>query len=316
MDEFKKITQNLDNTHYFDNPEWYSEIFKVNHDIITKDGFGIIIEYRYFAGKFKIGHSRGGIRFDNKIKNLEEYKSFLEYLKKELKKHKYIFIGIDFMDKESQYTKLFKPTNIREFMPQTAVIYPKTDWTNKFNSKKRYDMLYASKKGVEVEFYESNVSISLVEKLYQMLEYTFARHQSVYKIVDKKAFFTIFQKSEFLLGIAFADQQREVPIAYNLLLPNLRKNRYDRLFASVNQEGMKLRAAPYLEVKTIGRLNEKKVEIYDLWGLWQNEGFSEFKKSIADEIIQLVPYYAILRIRPTLAFIIENLVKLGTFIKK
>lgn len=308
MRTFDEITKHLKDTHYYDKESWYKEILCTKYDSFTDENFGVLFEIKKI-GPLKIGHSRGGVRFDKIRNSYQDYLKFIHKLTNYLNDNGYIFLGIDFMQEESEFTNVFKPSMYKEFIYGTAIVYPSFDWIKKFNSKKKYDLLYAEKKNCRVKFYEDGeLEESLFMKLYQMMNFTIDRHKSKYTNIDFDVFKRILTKEKKILGVIFDDQNN--PICFNLLLYNPLMNRAERLFSSVSEAGLKNRAAGFLEVKTIELLAKKNIQIYDLWGIsGKMDGVEVFKRSIADEIIQFVPFYGVLRVNIVLSLILEILTR-------
>jgi hypothetical protein len=316
--DFKDIISQIEITHYFDQECWFKDVLQTPYDIIVKDGFGIIIEnYQKFGGK--IGFSRGGIRFNKKEKSLEEYKTFIDYLKIELKKRKYIFVGIDHLEIEDSFNSIFEKSDYRDYIQGTALIYPKKDWIMKFNSKKRYDLNSGTKKGLETEFISNIPSLPVnsgsqvdLDKFYDLANQTFQRQGLKYPFLSKDACERLFSNVHYMLTIAKKENQW---VAYNLSLLTPDLKRMERLYAGASEEGTKLRAPSLIEVKLIETLSDMNIEIYDLWGIRDGAGYSDFKKSLSDEVIYFKPL-SVIKVNPPIAHIILFLIKSMRIINK
>lgn len=296
---FSEIVKNLDDTYFFDNPDYYKLVQKTPYELYTKDGFGILIEYKKFLW-VKIGHSRGGVRFDKKTKSLDEYKAFIANLKEILKAKGYAYIGIDHVSTSDKFTTLFpkEGTNFRTYFPKTAIINVQKDWISKFNSKKKYNLLYASKKGITLLLY-SNVLEEVkdnqinMDLFYALVEETIHRHSKEkknYSLPSKEEFQRIFKHMKYILAVGeFGGKW----LAFSLVLLNDNGDIASRLHAGANQYGLNMRVPSYLEVSIVDKLAELGIKKYDLWGILpgkQHEGYSDFKRSIADEVVKLSKY--------------------------
>jgi hypothetical protein len=295
---FDNLAQQINYAHYFDTEVWYRDVLKTPYDIVISNDFGIIFEYRMILGH-KVGHSRGGILFDRSKKTLEEYHNFVSYLKSELSKLNYAFVGIDFVEGENEFNKIFERSKVRDHINGTAYIYPKEDWIKKFNSKKRSDLLSAQRKGVNIHLF-SNIDKELsdeidLERFYALVLQTLQRHENAYTLPTKETFGRMFKDVKFILAVAQIDNEW---ISYNLSIFNPMMNRLERVFAGSNEKGLKFRAPSLIEVNMVEYLAQRNVEVYDLWGVKDPEdGVSIFKKSIADEWKLFRPY-GILKIQP------------------
>lgn len=311
--DFDKIVHSVEDAHYFDSEKWYRDITKTPYEIITKDGFGICIEYKKLF-KYKIGHSRGGVRFDKSKKSLEEYNDFVNYLNQELQKRKYLLLGIEHLQPENEYHRVFSKEDktFRSSYDGTAIINLKESWISKFNSKKRYNLLYAHKKGVEVKIYDkSNKELIDKAKFFRLREETLSRHKEMnknYTPPSDNLFNRIFKKWDFILAVADIKGKW---LSYSLIFFNKRKTSAERVYAGANDYGLKLRTPSLVEMCLVDELCKRGFKTYDLWGI--NEGddhkYSEFKKSLCDEVVKYGPY-RVLKVRPLLANIYINVVKL------
>lgn len=312
--EFKEIVLSIDSSHYCDDERWYRDVLKTDYEIITKDGFGILIEFYYKFG-FKIGFSRGGVRFDKKTKSVKEFQDFLLFLQKKLHTSKYLFVGIDHLEPEDEYNQFFPINNYREHIQGTVLLYPQKDWIKKFNSKKRYDLVYASKKGVEVVFFSNYEPLKEhkglttltvdVDTFYKLCEETIKRQGKQYAFPPKKVFENIFNSFPFILTVAI---HNGTWVAYNLSLLNPRLDIVERVFAGANEDGLKLRAPSFIEVEMVASLAELGIGVYDLWGIQKGQGFTEFKESIGDKIVHFRPF-SVFYVRKTVAKVVLFLLK-------
>ena len=313
-EEYQKIVLSNVPNYHFDSEIWNKDVEKNQYEIITKDGFAILINFKK-RSIFKTGYSRGGIRFDHNSKTLEEYREFLEYLKVELKNKKYTFVGIDPVEEVNQFNSLLDKQNFRAHPEGTALIYPKKEWITKFNSKKRYDLTYASKKGVEVKLFTNNNWLGDInhdelelEKFFTLVKESLQRNKNAYSLPSNDEMKKIFENMNFILPIAIAEDKY---ISFNLSLFNPSGNLVERLYAGTNDEGTRLRAPSLIEVRMVDYLTDLGIQTYDLWIIKKGMGATEFKKSIADEIKEYAPY-SIVNIQPFLSFVYTKLVK--TFI--
>lgn len=317
--EYDNIIKMIDYDHYFDREIWFKDVLKAEYDLIVKDGFAIIIEFRVRFG-YKIGHSRGGIRFDRKKKNFEDYLKFVDYLKKELQQRKYVILGIDFMESENAYSKIFEKDDVfRESIPGTVVIYPKENWIEKFNSKKRYDLTYAKKKNLaEITFFtnvgeETTIPKEIITQLYGLISFAYKRHQSSFPIPTEDVFLRIFKHVPYILAVAIHENNC---IAFNLSLYNHTMTRVERVYAGANEDALRLRIPSAIEIDMVDYLHKRGVTYYDLWGIRREEhdGVGQFKRSIGDETI-FFPEYGIMRVHSFLASLLILSMKISRKIK-
>lgn len=311
--KFSQIINTIDYDHYFDSEKWFCDVLKSSYDIIEKDGFAILLEYRRLFG-YKVGHSRGGIRFDRNKKTFEEYLEFIKFLKSEAKAKGYMLVGMEPVEPANKFNTVFKTTKFREAMPATAFIYPKENWLNRFNSKKRYDLTYAAKKGVKVEIITNPEKLSeeLVTEMYNLMLFTLTRHVSKYTIPDRETFGRIFKYMDFMVPIAWLDGKL---VSFTICLHNANKTRVERLYAASNETGLKLRAPSLIEVEMVDYLYHKGIKIYDLWGIRLfDDGVTVFKKNIADDVVCYAPYSVITILKP-LANVTIILVQLSMYMR-
>jgi FemAB family len=307
--EFEQLIASIDYDHYFDSEAWVRDVYKTPYDLIQKDGFAILIEYYHKFGK-KIGFSRGGIRFDRKAKNLEAYKQFADYLQHELKHLGYLYVGIDHTEEENEYTAYFQKTDIRPFVEGSAFVYPKENWIQKFNSKKRYDLTFAGKKGVTVKFLTSDAQMPDLDTFYTLVQETLKRHKNIYTLPDRATFGRIFTHMPFILAVAVFEGKW---IAYNLSLYNPNKTAVERVFAGANETGLRMRSPSFIEISMVEHLTSLGIKTYDLWGIKEGDGFTEFKKSLADEI-KHYSRFSIIKVGH-LAILVTFLIKLTRLLK-
>lgn len=305
---FDDITKDLDYACFFDTEKWTRDVMQNKYLIIENNGFCIDVDFKTKFG-IKIGHTRGGVRFNRNEKTFEEYLDFIKYLRKELKKYGFIYLGISMFDAPKEYWQdLFYEADeyLNRSFDKAPIIYPIENWLSKFNSKKRYNLLYASKKNVKVvrlgsiDFIEDR---SLLDKFYELALSTLERHKShnnkTYSFPQKEVFERIFRFMDPILYVAVLENDW---IAYSLVILNPLKNRAYRVYAGANTQALSLRAPSYLETFIVNDLYEKKVQVYDLYGSMsgKNHTYSTFKEELADEIISY-PKYLVLTVRPILA---------------
>ncbi len=333
MDQsFIDIITSIDYDCYFDSEAWFKNVLKTKYDIITNNGFGILIEYRSILGR-NVGHSRGGIRFDKSTKTIDEYRDFVEYLKRELRNKRFSFIGIDHCETPSEFTESFEKSDVREHIRGTALIYPTPNWIGKFNSKKRYDLVYAGKKGVKVAFYTNDDAFGSIpdedtssftitktdelpddifEKFHDLVQETIKRHGNRYPVPDKETFRRMFTNTKFVLSLAVSETG---PLAYTLCFFNPNRTALERVFAGAREEGLRFRAPSFIEITMVNLLSRINLPIYDLWGIKEGDGFTEFKKSLADEVKQFAQY-SIIKADPAIANLSIFLIKLSRRLKE
>jgi hypothetical protein len=316
--EFENIIKTIDYDHYCDTERFYKDVTQTPYTVIAKDGFGILIEYYIKFGK-KIGYSRGGIRFDRNTKTIDELNDFIKYLKKELKSNDFMFLGMEHVEEENDFTKLFDKENYRIYLEGSAFIYPKENWTGKFNSKKRYDLTYGLKKGVNVRFFSNvpevqsllntNESVDF-DNLYKLVESTLKRHGHKYDFPSKDVLTRYLKELNYILSIAEFEGKW---LAYNLSFYNINGTRVERVYAGASEEGLRLRAPSAIEVSYIDILYKLGIKTYDLWGIKQGKGYSAFKESIADELKNYAKF-SIIKIDRPLADLTLFLIKLKSWL--
>lgn len=315
--EFQNIVSHIENSHYFDDERWFKDVLKTNYDVIVQEGFGIIIEWYKKFGK-KVGYSRGGIRFNPSKKTLGQFNEFVDFLTQELKKLNYQFITIDHLEEENQFNRIFPKTDFRPYIEGTALIYPQENWIGKFNSKKRYDLLYAKKKEVQIKFFTNyktfyDISDNTLdfnfEKFNMLVQETLSRYGNSFDLLSTETFKRAFEYSTYILAVAVQGSEW---LCYNLSFINPAHNRVERVFAGGNVNGLQLRAPSYLEVTFVDYLYKAGVPVYDLWGTRSGDGYTNFKISLSDETVRFTPL-SLITIDPSLAYLTIDLIKLANW---
>jgi hypothetical protein len=310
MKTFDEIASSNINAKYFDKESWYRDVIKEKYEYFGDEDFGIMIEYRNFFG-YKIGHSRGAplTIYDKIDENLA--RNILSRLKMHLANSNYLLLGIDFMEPPTNLTKLFERSNIRESMFGTITLTPRENWISKFNSKKRYDLLYAEKKGITFKVFDnySAKSPDLIRSAYNLMKETYNRQASRFELILPEMFNRVFESQKYILAACF-DENNEM-ICFSLILFSPDNSRAYRVFAGSSEKAHKTRATPYLELKLIDKLAEMKILEYDLWGIsGKKDGVEIFKRSIGEKVIEFVPYYGVLRIHKYRAMFAEFVLNL------
>lgn len=294
FDEFLKIVNSSGKIHYFDNEYFYKNILKCDYDIFTSGNFTILVEQRNLYS-LKIGHSRGGIRFTGSPK-LNEFENFVAELETFLSKNKYVFIGLEYLEETNELIESLEPSRYRYVMEGSAFIYPNENWISKFNSEKRNKLLYASKHGVTFEIINgTNIDNEKLEKIYSLLQDTAKSHDN-FKIPTEIEFNSLVKNLECL--IAYGIYKNEI-ICFDLLMTMADK--CERLYSATNTKGRELRAIANLEMEVVKYLHEHNYKIYDLWGVKKDKGFTDFKLSIADELVDYDGKYRLIKVNDFLA---------------
>jgi lipid II:glycine glycyltransferase (peptidoglycan interpeptide bridge formation enzyme) len=284
---YKEIIANIPDSHYFDDEEYYRDVLKTDYEIITVGKFALNISFQEVFLGFKVGYVRGGMRFNNDNSSIEEFKNAVDEFQKILARKKYIYLIMEHLRTKSEFTEFFK--NIAPFQTKkgTAIIYPKAEWLSKFKSKDRYNLTYAGKKGVEVKIFAGKeFNPAEDEKFYEFIEMIRKKSAGKYFFPDYDAICRLLKVMDCYIVLA---ENKDKYIALNISVFNPAQTRLERVFAGSDKNYASLRAPEYLELKFIEYLAQNNVNYYDLWMINEGDGFTDFKKKLADEIIEYAP---------------------------
>ncbi len=207
--------------------------------------------------------------------NQAESEVFFNKVKQIAKQEKSIFLKIE-PKKDFQFSN-FKP-GIKQIQPKQTIILDLTnsaeELLNQMHQKTRYNIRLAAKKGVQIEFSQSqdylNKFIDLQEKTAQ--RDAFSLHPKEYY----QKLFSVLKPKE-MIELAVAKYQGEI-IAINLILYF---NQFAYYLYGASDYNYRQVMAPYLlQWETIKRAQEKKYQIYDFWGIDENKwpGVTRFKQ--------------------------------------
>jgi hypothetical protein len=294
FEDFIKILNESGKKYYFDNKNFYEKIIKCNYDIFILDKFAILIEERNLYG-LKIGHSRGGIRYIGNP-SINEFKEYLEKLKIFLNQKGYIFIGLEYLEEPNEFISQINESDYRYVMQGSAFIYPKENWLLKFNSEKRNKLLYAKKHGVIFEIIKkSDLNNDDLTSIYKLLSETAISHNN-FKIPSFEEFRDLITNLPCI--IAIGKLENEI-ICFDLIM--IIDDKAERLYSATNEKGRNIRAVASMEVEVINYLSKNNFRLYDLWGIKKDKGFTDFKISIADEVINYDGKYRLIKVKNFIA---------------